>query len=262
MRFDDFSASIRARVFEGDEPENLVDSHKLWIKDALIQLQKKVRCLQSDNLEKIPQCGTYYLCGQSVFCAPRGYLSKLYTVDSDGCSRIDYFPVTKEEMDCLSGAYNQEVSILHPYGYFLDDNTGLYTAFPDLGIPGMEVPDDTIDKPCRAQVGYWTLHKRNIHVFPQMQWDETACIEFDGIKRSFADDDTVDYDREVEEAVETWLRYKVASVEDCDPAKAREHLEGPLGTQGEGFNGLVATLIHDCEKERRIPKPNYCFSNC
>lgn len=262
MLFGDFSSSIRGRVFEGDEPENLVDSHKLWIIDGLIQLQKKIKCLQADNLEKVPQCGTYYLCGASVFCAPRGYLSRLYTVADDGCARIDYTPITKEEMDCLAASYNQQVALTHPYGYFVDSNTGLYTAFPDMGVPGMEVPDSSIDKPCRAAAGYWTVHKSNIHVFPQMQWNETACIEFDGIKRSFADDDVVSYDREVEEAIEMWLRYKAAAIDDCDPEKAREYLEGPPGTIGEGYHGLVASMIFDCEKERRIPKANYCFANC
>jgi hypothetical protein len=138
----------------------------------------------------------------------------------------------------------------------------LYTANPDLTVPGFEFPDATMDKPCRASKGYFTLDHRNIYLLPYMQWDEIAWVEFDGVKLSYADDDVVTFDRTVTEASEDYLRYKIADIEDCDPLKAAIYLNGPPGTMGQGYNGKVATLTWDCERQNRLPPPTGGFSNC
>lgn len=263
MDFAELKSRILQAVYPEGQADNLIFNHEKWIVDALIDLAKKVQCLQLDQLEKVPQCATYYLCGASVFCAPVGYLQRLYTItEGYECNRVDYQAISKDEFDCLSATFNTQVTLLQPYPYFFNPGTGLYQAFPDLGVPGMVVPDSTIDKPCRASTGYWTLHNGNIYMFPYMQWNETAVIEWEGIKRVFADTDTVSYDREVEDAVEMYLRWKSATVEDNDLTRAREFLEGPPQTIGQGYNGLVATMIWDCRKRMRIRRRPPCFSNC
>lgn len=264
MTWAEFKTEIRRRVFEENEAENLVENHNRWILDAAIDLQKKVVCLQQNQLDKIGQCSTYYLCGASTFCAPRGYLIRLYTIADDGyeCEKVEYTPISKEEFDCLLKQAPCSATIAHPYGYYFDENTSLYTAFPDMGVPGLEVPDDTIDKACRATSGYWTLWKGNIYMYPHMQWDETACVEFDGIKLTYEETDDITWDRDVEDAIEYYLRAKSAEVDDCDLQKAAVFRNGLPGDPSGGYNGRVADLIWECKKRLHIPRRTPCFTNC
>lgn len=253
--YEEFDEGIRQRVFpEGEPAANLVANHRKWVLDGLIDLQKKVPCMQDDHLEIVDQCSTYYFCGTSVFSAPRGFLRKLYTIaDGDGCTRIDYEAISKQEMDCLQSNLTQCATLLQPSGYYLDPTVG-YVPFSDLPVPGWKNVDSTIDKPCRATKGFWTVDRGNIYVFPYMQWNEAACVEWDGIQRTFDDDEEVDFDREVEDAMEYYLAAKASEREDCDLQRS--------AVLTVSYNRRVAEMIHNCAKERRVPRDQPCFINC
>lgn len=271
MTFAQFKSEIRARVWPEGEPENLVTNHNKWILDSLIDLQRKVPCLQQYQVDIVPQCATYLMNGSTVFGAPRGYIHKLYTLSNDPDDRcqVEYSPITKDELDCMASSAPccpGGQTFQHPYGAY-GFYAELYNYYPDSGLLGMEFPSADEDKPCRATSGYYTLHRGNLWVFPHMQWTESAVVEWDGIKRTYAEEDLVSFgfenvlDREVEDAVEYYLRYKAAQVEDCDFDRARDLLLGPPGQLGAGYNGKVADLIWECKKERRMRDTPPCFNN-
>ncbi len=247
----EFMTALLSRVWPDGQAENLIPNHRKWVLDALIDLQKKVPCLQTEHLDIVDQCSTYYFCGTSVFSAPRGFLRKLYTIeDSDGCTRIDYEPISKDDMDCLQANYQACNTLLQPLGYYYEPYFG-YLPFADLPIPGFKNVDSTIDKPARSAGGYWTMDRGNIYLFPHMQWNEQAVVVWDGLKRSYADTDEVEWDREVEDAVEYYVGAKGAEKEDCDYDR--------LAVLTANYNGKVSDLIYNCKKERRIPKAPPCF---
>lgn len=251
MTYLQFETEIRARVWPEGEAENLIPNHKKWVLDAIIDLQKKVPCLQSEQMDIIDQCLTYYFCGTSVFTAPRGFLRKLYTIeDSDGCSRVDYDPISKDDMDCLQRNYQECNTLAQPFGYYYEDYFGA-VPFADLPVPGFKNVDDSIDKTGRAARGYWTLDRGNVYIFPHMQWNESAVLTWDGLKRSFGSTDEVDWDREVEDAVEYYVGAKSAEKEDCDFNR--------LAVLTGNYSVKVSDLIYNCKKERRLPKTPPCF---
>lgn len=270
MTWAQFKAELFARVWPEGQASNLIPNHEKWVLDATIDLQKKVACLQQYQVDIVPQCATYLLNGCTVFGAPRGYIYKLYTISNDPDDRcpVVYSPITKDELDCIASAgADHGATFQHPYGFY-GFYAELYNFYPDSGLLGMEFPSADEDKPCRSKSGYYTLHRGNISVFPHMQWNESAVIEWDGIKRTYTDDEPVAFgfenvlDREVEDAVEYYLRYKAAQIEDCDLDRARDLLLGPPGQLGAGYNGKVAELIWECKKERRLRESPACFNNC
>lgn len=251
MNFSEFSLGVRRTVFPEGEAENLVATHKKWIRDALIDMQQKVECLQTKHYEYVPQAATLYSCGASVFDAPKGFIKGLYTIQgADHCSKVYYLPVSKEEMECLlrsdccSSSCHEE-----PYGFYLTDDG--YLPYPDLPM-GMMYSDSYSDKTSRSSCGYFTVFDNQVWIYPHLNSDETAVLEWEGIKRTWEDLETVEFDREAELGVEYWLESQSARKENGD-------MDG-FSVGRQLYSDHVGKLIWQCRKERRIPKRKACYS--
>ena len=252
MTYAQFSTRVRAAVWPEGEAENLVDTHKNWVLDALIDLQQKVPCLQHYHKDQHAN-DWLFNCGASFFTAPRGFIFGLYTVlDDDWCPKVRYDPVSEDQMRCLL-ADNQECGKLYdPYPFYYE-----YSVYYPYGVMpyGTYYPIET-DKACRSTAGVFSLIRGDIYTYPHLQNNEIAVLEWDGIKRSWGDSETMPdaYDREVEEAVEFSLEAKTARKDDRNP-------DGFALARSE-YNSKVAQLIWQCQKERRLPPRQHCFSNC
>jgi hypothetical protein len=258
MTYAEFNAAVRLSVWPDGEPENLVAPHKNYVLDALIDLQTKVRCLQQNHVDYLCASSSFYHCGASVFEAPRGFIQSLSTMvpGSRCCVEIPYVPVSKNDMDCM--LQNQQAfsfcstTELHPYPTY---DTPLYCF--DYVTYG----DTTLDKTSRASEGFFAIDRGQLWVNPQIQSDELMVLKWDGVKRSFADTDTVDEDiwtREVAECVELCVRGKAAGIDDCDVTRSIYYNNENMQRPGQ-YQIRRADLIHTCEKERRPPSRNYCY---
>lgn len=261
MHFFEFEKDVRNKVFPDGWAENLESNYRDIIIDALIQLQQKVECLQANHEDYFPACATFYTCGASVFEAPRGFIKAIHTVSAadDCCDKIQYDPTSKAEIDCILKQMDCAPvcgsGVLHSDGSYTY-NGGEY-SYPALPLPCFEFPTGTVDKPCRARRGYVALDRNRIWMAPHMQSDEQAVVIWDGIKRDWQPTDELDdaiWDRETHQAVELYLEAQAAKKFDCDAM----HFQ----TAQNDFDTKVALLIWQCRKERRIPKREYCFSNC
>lgn len=262
MHFFEFANDIREKVFPDGWAENLKENYRDIIVDALIELQQKVQCLQSNHEDYFPACGTFYSCGASIIEAPRGFIKSIHTVSSDDdcCEKVQYEPVSKAELDCL---IKQQVNSVPVCSGSVEHSDGTYTSggydytYPTLPLPCFEFPTAETDKACRATKGYVALDRRRIWMWPHLQSDEQAVVIWDGVKRDWQNTDEMDetiWDREAKQAVELYLEAESARKFDCD--------SGHYATAFNSFTDKVALLIWQCTKERRIPKRAYCFSNC
>jgi hypothetical protein len=266
MTYAQFNAAVRAAVSPDGEAENLVENHKSYVLDALIDLQIKVPRLQENHTDFIPSWDTLFHCGASLFSCPRGFivgLSTMLTTETGCCDEIAYKECSKDEMDCLLKdveVCNPCCGEVHPYNYYQFDDSGPYYPYPTLEYC-TEYPQADIDKVCRARDGYFTLYRSQLWVTPHLQSNEVVKLSWDGVKRSFADADVLDpdiYDREVQECVELYLRGKQAGVDDCDYERGI-YFNNENPSRFGMYQVRRADLIHSSDREQRLPKRNYCF---
>lgn len=253
MRYDAFSTLVRATVFPEGEAANMVDVHKKYILDALIEIQQKVLCQRSGHRDNYRWDEVFFDNGASAFTCPRGFVQQLYTVlDSDRAARIDYSPVSEEEMIGLISDQNRCGTKYRASGWWLDDtNAYQYYEYYD----GTKIhAGGEVDKPCRAQRGVFSLQNGQIYVYPQVQVGEIIVLKWDGIKRSWDDDEDSEFDREVQDAVELYLEAKCKRREDDDMEAAQAALTL--------YNDKIAHLAWQCREEQRLRPRTPYFSNC
>lgn len=244
MNFSTLVSTVRQNVFPEGTPEELDDRHKNVIKDALIDLQKRVKCFQLNNRSVWDQDDTFFSCGATVVDAPRGHMKQLFTAgSSDFCDKVIYQPVSKAYMDQLLIDHEVCGKSYSPYEYY--DDQAYY----------FEYANSTVDKSCRALEGFWSMFDNEIWVYPHIQSTEQLVLDWYGIKRDWADADVVTFhDREVEQAVEYYLEMDAYRHDDCNTDKY-------LTARNE-YNNKRADLISECRKEGFHPPAHSAFSNC
>lgn len=256
ITFLDFQLAVRRKAFPEGEAPNLRANHTRYVIEALIDLQLKVPRLQEFHIDYIPQAATYFNCGATVFEPTRGMIRKLSTLTClDPCDRVIYKPESKERIDCLIAETNACHDITHPYQTYYDGVAEF--DFPAIPILGFEYPGDHSDMPCRATEGYYARHRDHIWIHPAIRSDEIVELEWDGIKREWADADTLEDDVEVAQAVRLFLLGWVALYEDCDLIKARTFYHDSISQPG-AYQVKVGDMIWQAMKEARLPKAQTC----
>ena len=76
MTFAELFTDVSANVWPEGRSARLATLHKTWLKDALIDVQRKVKCYQINHLHYVNLQSTYFSCGASVFEAPSGAMVK------------------------------------------------------------------------------------------------------------------------------------------------------------------------------------------
>jgi hypothetical protein len=255
MTFAQYYAQISAAVFPEGEAENLVNVHKLAVKDAIIDLQSKISCLRTENADYVGQSSTLFHCGSSTFDAVDGNIERVYTTDLDGaCSEVEYHYIDQNRMNDMIHAYRcclkSDAYGMNPYA----PNSG-------VGAPIYVTGSASTDKGYRstAAQGYWSMSRGTIYVFPSIESTEQIVVEWNGIRRSFDDATVIPStfeDRDVVSTVELYLEAQVARRETKDM--------GTYQTSTKAYNDGVSMLIHDCRKqqsfvrETRLTPPDAC----
>lgn len=262
MTYAEFKARVRRTLWPQGEAPNLVITHDKFLLDALIDLQKRVPCLQINHLEYVRQEATLFNCGATAFEAPpQGIITRLSVrTDDDQCEVV--FPqwVSRDDMECMMRERNfcGLCALPAPYGYYYLGDA--YYPYPELPL-GMVYADTTTDKTARHLAKWASYYQGFIWIFPYLNSDEIAVLEWDGVKKSIADDYALPWldedgnlDREVEEAAELYLKAKTTGWEASDlVTKAAYWAE---------YERKRADLIHDCQDQRRMPATVHCFHNC
>lgn len=242
MTFDQFYSQISAAVFPEGEAENLVDLHKLWLKDALIDLQTKIPCLRTDHAEYIGQDATEYFCGASRFDGVDGGIERVYTLGlPGGCDLVEYKYIDPQQMMDLI-AKNR---CCHP-----SDAAGMnpYSAYNTPGPVEHPAGDPTLNKGYRTPQGegFWSLHRGDIYVFPAIESTEQIVVEWNGVRRTFCDGTTIPstfLQRDVVNAIEAYVQMEVERRETKDMSSWK--------LQSEYYKEALAQLIWECNRQIR-----------
>lgn len=256
MIYSSWIAARRAVVFPEGEAENLVANHNRYIQDALIDVQAKVKHLQTFHRDNHIAESTFFDCGASVFDAPIGFIKSVHTIlDTDCCDRAFYSPITEAQMRCRLETQQSCGPRYRAYGFY-EYSSGLYAPYSYYYECAI-TPDAGLDKPCRSRSGSAAIINGQIYLHPHLDSNEIAVVEWDGIKKSWENADDVDFgafERQVQNLVELHLERQSATKEDHDYDAA--------ATAKNEYDLQVAMLIYETTKLNRIARSPYCFTNC
>lgn len=272
MKYGEFTREVKALVFPAGEAPNLVAAHNKAIVQALVDIQKWVECQQQDNKSLHPQCATYYRCGLTYLPAPEGVIKKVQVVDRinpetgledatadyDWCSAVDYYEVPAFYMDRYLARSRQIGSCIPAATFFglspiscakgayripVPTNAGLPTNLRPLPL-GFVYPQDSTDATGRALSGVWAKERGNIVIAPWIQSTEMVVVIWDGIKRTWADDEEVSENPLVMQAVQEWLRW--------DHFKNWDKDYDASSAANAAYKTTLATLMHECREQTRV----------
>lgn len=243
MTFAELKNTLIAHTHPAGLPDNLVTPYETFILESLVYLQKWVKCLQEHHVDIYPFCGSYIACNATVVSAPQGRITRVYTVSEDSfCDPIQLKQVTHDELLCEA----EKISVT--------------TSPPTENSYGLPYPFAYAyvgtDRTCgRAKYGFYSLHNSRIYIAPFMDSEERIVVEWDGLKRSYEDDDSVSDDPEVFRAIKLFVRKEMAMHFEHDQEDwERSSLE---------FRECMADLINECNEQIRIRESGLCgASDC
>lgn len=108
MTFDQLYEAVKSLVFPEDEADNLIDRHRAWVQDAMVDLQRHVVCLQENNCTVVRQNQSKVRCGATILDPVEGEIQRVQTYMADGaCAVREFTEITDRDMDRVSRNYTQ-----------------------------------------------------------------------------------------------------------------------------------------------------------
>ena len=267
---------IRSRLWPIGEAPELVAAHDKAFIDCIMDLQQWIECLQVDNVSLFPACSTYYQCGLTVFNAPRGFIKQVWVVAQPGttiepyyCAPIEYKQRAYKDVQrwiMSHGRDNFGMPLLISAFFGLPWASCRKPAFPiptDAGVPaglpplsmGVHYPQGSTDRNAyRARSGVWAIERGKLYLAPWINVvtnPETVVVKWDGIKRTWGDDDPIDDDPLLSQALEEFVRADHARKYDRDMDVAQ--------SAGAAFTDARTKLWKNCHDENRVRdrEPSY-----
>lgn len=236
--FGSLKLELRKVIWPNGAPENLVGTIDSYFAQACLDLQRWVSCLQTRNVSLFPHCATYFHCGKTVLDAPRGRITRVATVRGENyCDPVELHADSFDNLLAWSKEFTRLATV--------PANTGM-TALP-MGFKYPEASSNSIYG--RALRGLWALDQnRRLYVAPWIQSDELVAVEWDGLRRKWADADLVPDEEDYKSAVKLFVQAEFARDFEGDPGRFQQFREQ--------FEDARAILMWECERElRAAPKP-------
>lgn len=239
--FQQFKEEISAVAFADGLPENLVRAFEQSVKAALIRIETWCAYYRRRNRDVHHYCSSYFACGATVVPAPRGRIQRVYTLEANCC------PVFYDFVDDYDTFLNWLNS--HRQRWTEPDNTGM----PSLPAP-FKFMESSLDKEARFNYGKWCQHNQRIYVGQRIESTETIVLEWEGVKRDWADGDLMPYDdpeagdskdkgTELKEAVVSYVR--------AEHLRRYERDERGFALERTIFDNLLADMIHEDRVEQK-----------
>ncbi len=242
MTFAEFKAAVYAETIPDKESVRLTLRHEGWIKSALIDLQLKVKCLQSAHTQYIQQAETFYTCGTTLFPIPAGGIVKSMRVEETEkrCNGVDVVPQTESVFRGIRNTKAGRCAIPKDAPAESVEEVIPSTPALDLGY----TPSDRS----------FSIFDGNIWLWPVLNSTQTIVLKWSGVKRSWEDADVMPWldeegnpDYEVQEAVQWFFYWKRYQFDLCDMEKA--------GASLETYRLKRSDMMVDCV--RKAAKPSF-----
>src|SRR5574343_848065 len=128
---------------------------------ALAEVCKWVEGEQVLHTDVVPFCNTYFKCGQSVVSLPAGIVRRVGTlITNDYCSTVWYREVDLYATEWLGRRLMDEY----------DDQLTVPTATLPLGFA---LASSGTDTDYRAEAGIWAKQRKNLHLAPWINSEES-----------------------------------------------------------------------------------------
>ena len=253
MTFAELVGDLSGDIWPEGVPENLLAPIRKNFAAAAVNLQRYIPCFQERNINRYPQCSTYYQRGMTVFDAPKGRIERLYTVqNADEDYPAVFRQARKHEVECHSFAYiksiyppaNEGMDVL-PLGFKYPEEDSDFK----VSVDGVTATKQTTKHP-RAVTGLWAVEKNKIYVSPWLNSYEVAVVEWSGLKQSYGDEDIVYDSTDWKRAVRLYVHKEYARDFDSDYEKYKF-----LTVE---YNEALADLLYECKKESEVKPFLYC----
>lgn len=250
MTYAEFVAEIKSVVFPDKEASRLKAGHSKYIIDGLIQLQRAVPCLRERNFNTVGFRDTFWRCAVTVVPKPDGIVKRIWTYStSDMCDDVMYTPTSRIHIEQLvKDACARSTS---PRGGI--EINGIFVPYDPLPH-GLLHADAITDKRFRAGRGWFAIVEDEIWLYPYIESVEKVVVEWQGIKKEFTDDDIITYQRDVQSALEVFVRRETALRESCD---TNEYLKFK-----SAFLEAQTDLVWWCRQISQRPEPEYWPVGC
>jgi len=196
-------AEIIAQLWPSGAPENLAtipaggtkSPFDMSFDEAFGEICKWVDGEQQNHTDIIPFCATWYHCGTTVIAKPIGILRRVGTIlTGNYCSPVWYRWVEWPAPEWL--------------GLKLAADYGTLITAPDATLAlGYAKSAAGTDTDYRAESGLFAVHRKNIVLAPWIQSVESIVLEWDGIKRTWADTDLVTDTEDYRKCVKLYFEY-------------------------------------------------------
>lgn len=235
-------------------PENLAtrmdptvaSPYEQIFQEGMAEIAKWVPCEQTNNVNVIPFCATYYKCAQTVITAPspNAMIKRLYTlIDQEWCDPVYYRMVPFPEPEWFG---RRLMSLLG------DNLVGPPSSNMPLGFAQANPVTDS--EAGRARTGIFALHKGNIYIAPWIQSNEVVVIEWDGIKLAWSDLDFITETQDYKKALKLYFQYGHERDYGSQEKALLMHNPQKSGT----FDEALGDLMWQCRentKVREMPLP-------
>lgn len=241
MTFQTYYETVVAAVFPEGEAENLSTRHRNAVIDALIDLQRKVKCLREGHCEVTLAEDAQDVCNASVVQRNPGTLTRVAIVNVEtGCGFFrpehlepDAFDVyVRDNSACVAAAYAALDAGVTPPPPIRSSSFCETAAESRPVLPGAP-----------RCAGYYTFDQNSIRVFPPLMEGEGLLQQWNGIKRDWQDGEDMGVlfpIRDVMKAAELFVESDAERFE----AKDGRQAGGALAL----YNVQVADLIYTCRR--------------
>lgn len=263
MTYLQFKDAVKAETIPDKDSTRLNRRHDGWIVSALIEIQQKIRCLQSEHKEYISQDATYYSCGASAFEIPKGgYVKSLKVQETlNPCNYIDAIPMTEAVFKGI--LQNMQNCRCGPPVGVPDDYSYYYGYEYDYGEYDSELTPATpvIDLKTRPRNRAFTLYDGNVWVWPVISSNDTAVLRWHGVKKNWRNTDIMPWlgeggtdDPEVQEVVQWYFQAKRYQFDICDQEKSNAAYAL--------YRKKVGEMMVECVRRATLPSYTHVLPAC
>lgn len=248
----DLRTELNAEIFPTGVPENLVQSVGKFYIEALIDMQRWIPCMQSNNTTIYDFCNTFFDCGLTITDLPQGTVKRVFTIADDNyCQPVILRSASWDEMTKFKNRMMAVSTVLGAAPKYVAPPDKPF--LPPLNL-GVRYADKTSDsKLGRSKGGIYCIQRGRLYIAPWINSNEKAVVEWDGIKREWKDLDLVTDDGDVTRALKLYVQYCYARDYERDAQSAAEYKQE--------YENARADLSWQCREDTRqrhddrIPHP-------
>jgi len=213
--FTTFHDTIKAIVAPEGLAENLIVPFRAYVCAALCDIQTWIKWYQGINVRFITKGDINEFCGTSIFQGPQGRVTQLFAFKPGrDCARYYYKRVSTAEIDCWMERQRCLCPVTDPL------STNIYDSpYCNYVIPGEEAcnlpylsgeEDDCRFKTLADDVRIFAVGPDyQVYAGPRFPCEYMLLLQWQGVNRTWVDNDLVPVDQQLQDAVENFVENRV-----------------------------------------------------